>query len=55
MVCSAITYPSSTEDVQAIVRWANEYLIPIWPISIGRNIGYGGVSRPFKLALVHSN
>ncbi|KUJ19925.1 glycolate oxidase [Mollisia scopiformis] len=44
MVCSAITYPSSTSEVQAIVKWANEYTIPIWPISMGRNIGYGGAA-----------
>lgn len=44
MVCSAIAYPSSTSEVQAIVRWANEYIIPIWPISMGRNIGYGGAA-----------
>jgi FAD/FMN-containing dehydrogenase len=42
MVCSAITYPSSVSEVQAIVRWANEFKIPIYPISMGRNLGYGG-------------
>lgn len=36
-VASAIVYPGSTEEVQAVVRWANEYLIPIFPISMGRN------------------
>ncbi|KAF8865878.1 glycolate oxidase [Acephala macrosclerotiorum] len=44
MVASAIAYPSSTSEVQAIVRWANGYTIPIWPISMGRNIGYGGAA-----------
>ncbi|KAE8451923.1 hypothetical protein EG329_002764 [Mollisiaceae sp. DMI_Dod_QoI] len=44
MVCSAIAYPSSTTDVQNIVKWANEFTIPIWPISMGRNIGYGGAA-----------
>jgi len=42
MVCSAVTYPASTSDVQEIVRWANEFKIPIYPISMGRNLGYGG-------------
>lgn len=32
------------EDVQAIVRWANDTLIPIHPISMGRNLGYGGAA-----------
>lgn len=44
MVCSAIVYPSSTSEVQLIVRWANKFLIPIYPISMGRNLGYGGSS-----------
>lgn len=42
MVCSAIVYPSSTDEVQTIVRWANRHMIPIYPISMGRNVGYGG-------------
>ncbi len=44
MVCSAIVYPRSTSEVQAIVKWANKFLIPIWAISMGRNIGYGGAA-----------
>lgn len=36
-VASATVYPSTTEEVQAIVRWANNYRIPLSPISIGRN------------------
>jgi FAD/FMN-containing dehydrogenase len=44
MVCSAIAYPSTTTDVQAIVKWANEFTIPIYPVSMGRNLGYGGAA-----------
>lgn len=44
LVCSAVVYPGSTEEVQAVVRWANKHLIPIYPISIGRNVGYGGAA-----------
>lgn len=44
LVCSAVVYPASTEEVQTIVRWANQHLIPIYPISMGRNIGYGGAA-----------
>lgn len=44
LVCSAIAYPSSTAEVQAIVKWANKYGIPLWPISMGRNVGYGGTA-----------
>lgn len=43
-MCSAIVYPSTTPEVQIIVRWANKHLIPIYPISMGRNVGYGGAA-----------
>ncbi|KAL8279162.1 hypothetical protein RQP46_008418 [Phenoliferia psychrophenolica] len=38
----AVVAPGSTADVQAVVKWANKWLIPLWVISIGRNLGYGG-------------
>lgn len=38
-VNSAICCPGSPEHVQAVVRWANKWLIPIYPISMGRNLG----------------
>lgn len=41
---SAVVSPRSTEDVQAIVRLANEYKIPLWPIARGKNNGYGGAA-----------
>ncbi|KAL4898941.1 hypothetical protein BDW74DRAFT_189625 [Aspergillus multicolor] len=44
LVCSAVVYSSSTEEVQAVVFWANRHTIPIYPISMGRNIGYGGAA-----------
>jgi 4-cresol dehydrogenase (hydroxylating) len=33
---------TSVEEVQAVVRLANEHRIPLWPISRGKNYGYGG-------------
>lgn len=39
-VASALVYPGSTEEVQKVVRWANKHLIPIFPISMGRNRTY---------------
>lgn len=39
---SAAVAPESAEQVQAIVRAANELGIPLYPISTGRNLGYGG-------------
>lgn len=41
LVASAVVYPSTTEEVQKIVHWANKYRIPISPISIGRNCKFG--------------
>lgn len=33
--------PESVEEVQAALRIANQYLLPVWPISRGKNLGYG--------------
>jgi 4-cresol dehydrogenase (hydroxylating) len=41
---SAAVAPASVEQVQAVVRAANERAIPIYPISTGRNLGYGGAA-----------
>jgi FAD/FMN-containing dehydrogenase len=41
---SLILRPSSTADVQAIVKLANTHRLPLWPTSIGRNFGYGGAA-----------
>jgi hypothetical protein len=38
---SAALAPGSVEEVQAIVRLANEYRTPLWPTSRGKNLGYG--------------
>jgi 4-cresol dehydrogenase (hydroxylating) flavoprotein subunit len=37
----AAVAPTSTEQVQAIVRIAAEHHVPLWPISRGKNLGYG--------------
>ncbi len=39
---SAAVAPTTTEEVQKIVKTANRYRIPIYPISTGKNLGYGG-------------
>ncbi len=36
--------PASVEEVQEIVQIANEFRIPLWPVSTGRNLGYGGAA-----------
>jgi (+)-pinoresinol hydroxylase len=41
---SAAVAPDSVEGVQAIVKIANQYKIPLWTISTGKNLGYGGAA-----------
>lgn len=42
--CSAIVAPASTEEVRAILRVANEFSVALWPVSRGKNLGYGAAS-----------
>jgi hypothetical protein len=39
---SAVVLPEGVEEVRAIVRIAGEHRIPLWTVSTGRNLGYGG-------------
>jgi 4-cresol dehydrogenase (hydroxylating) flavoprotein subunit len=39
---SAVVTPRSVEDVQTIVRIANEFRVPLWTFGQGRNYTYGG-------------
>ncbi|MBW8840614.1 MAG: FAD-binding oxidoreductase [Sphingomonadales bacterium] len=43
---SAAVAPQKVEEVQAIVRIANQYRIPLFPISTGKNLGYGAALIP---------
>jgi 4-cresol dehydrogenase (hydroxylating) len=49
---SAAIAPASAEEVRAIVRIANQYKVPLWPISRGKNFGYGGAAPVMKGAVV---
>jgi 4-cresol dehydrogenase (hydroxylating) len=40
----AAVAPGSVEEVQAIMRIAAELVVPLWPISRGKNFGYGGAA-----------
>ena len=51
-MASALTYPGSTADVQTIVLWANKHSIPLFPISMGRNLGYGGAAPRVRGSVV---
>jgi (+)-pinoresinol hydroxylase len=39
---SAAVAPATVEQVQQVVRIANEHKLPLYPISTGKNLGYGG-------------
>lgn len=41
---SAALAPASTEEVQAIINICDKYTIPAWPISTGKNFGYGSAA-----------
>ncbi|MGE5548560.1 MAG: FAD-binding oxidoreductase [Solirubrobacterales bacterium] len=43
-VPSAAICPSSTEEVQRCVAVCNKYKVPVWPISTGKNFGYGSAA-----------
>jgi 4-cresol dehydrogenase (hydroxylating) flavoprotein subunit len=39
---SGVVTPRSVQDVQTVVRVANEYRVPLWTFGQGRNYTYGG-------------
>lgn len=41
---SGAVAPKTTEEIQAIVRLANEFKTPLWPVSRGKNLGYGAAA-----------
>ena len=43
-LASAAVAPLTAEEVQAVMRIANARRIPIYPISTGKNLGYGGAA-----------
>src|SRR5690348_13576123 len=51
-VASAAVAPASLEQVQAVVRAANEHRIPLYPISTGRNLAYGGSAPVYSGSVV---
>lgn len=49
---SAAVSPETAEQVQEIVRIANEYGVPLSPVSTGKNNGYGGAQPRLSGAVV---
>jgi 4-cresol dehydrogenase (hydroxylating) flavoprotein subunit len=49
---AAAVAPASAEEVRAIVRLANEHKVPLWPISRGKNLGYGGAAPVLRGSII---
>jgi 4-cresol dehydrogenase (hydroxylating) flavoprotein subunit len=49
---SAVVQPDGIEEIQAVLRIANENRIPVWTVSTGRNNGLGGGSPRVKGSIV---
>ncbi len=49
---SAAVAPSSVAELQAVLRVANRYHIPVWPISMGKNFAYGAAAPRLKGSVV---
>jgi 4-cresol dehydrogenase (hydroxylating) len=43
-VPSGAVAPKSVEEVQAILKVANKYKLPMWPVATGKNMGYGSTT-----------
>lgn len=51
-VPGAVVSPSTPEEIQELVRIANEYKIPLSPVATGKNLGYGGAAPRLAGAVV---
>ncbi|HEV7632447.1 MAG TPA: FAD-dependent oxidoreductase [Steroidobacteraceae bacterium] len=49
---SAAVAPATAEEVRDIVKLANVHKLPLWPISRGKNFGYGGAAPRLKGSVV---
>jgi 4-cresol dehydrogenase (hydroxylating) len=49
---SAVVQPATVEEIQAIVRIANERKVPLWVSGVGKNNGYGGSSPRVRGSVV---
>lgn len=51
-VASAAVAPANVDEVRQIARIANDNRIPLYPISTGRNLGYGGSAPAYSGSVV---
>lgn len=52
--CSAVVFPGSSQEVVQVLRAANQFRVPVWPYSGGRNWGYGATlaTEPGAIVMV---
>ena len=50
---AAAVAPQNTVEVQRVIRVCNDYGIPFWTVSTGKNLGFGGAApmRPWMITL----
>ncbi len=50
-LASVVVYPSTAQQVQAVVRAALKANVPIWPVSTGKNFGYGEKTAVYEAGI----
>jgi len=43
-IAGGFVAPANVEQVQEILKVANRYKVPLWPLSTGKNLAYGGAA-----------
>jgi 4-cresol dehydrogenase (hydroxylating) len=49
---SAVVYPGTAEEVAEVVKIASRHGVPLWPVSRGKNWGYGSATPAFDDTVV---
>ena len=47
---AAALFPVTVEHIQAILKLCNEHKVPVWTVSQGKNLGYGGPAARVKVS-----
>lgn len=50
-LASVVVYPSTAQQVQAVVHAASTSNVPIWPVSTGKNFGYGEKTAVYEAGI----
>ncbi len=51
-LASAAAAPKNVEEIQSLLKIAREHGVPVWTVSTGRNLGYGGPAPSMPGTLV---